>query len=270
MSKLYVFTLNWNGESLLKNMLPGLINNLKKLNIEYQICIRDNGSKDNSVELLKSDYKDIFILEKDHNRDSFSAGMNSLFELVSPNDDDLILLLNNDIVFLDDQSLSKMFTLMQKTNAAMVGARLMHNDNKTISHNGIIFSKKYGDMCWNYRSGDVLNNNIDLKNRQFQAITAACALVKAKNFKQAGLFDTNLHWAFEDVALCLEISINQKEKIICCGETNITHLTSESLKKNPVNKLFLSSNVKYFKNKWFGKYKLDHELYLNNPHYNEI
>lgn len=266
--KIKVLCLNWNGENLLKKSIPSLISNLKKCQLDYDIFIRDNGSKDNSVEYLEKNFPQIKIYKINHNRDSFSAGINYLFDKCDADDNDIILLLNNDIEFKDDTSLKNMVSTMLKTKAAIVGAKLLYK-NGTISHNGIIFSKKYGNMPWHHREGK-RPASFDNLDREFQAVTAACCLVRSSSFKKAGLLDENFKWAFEDVSLNLEVCINQKEKIVCCGKTNIIHLTSESLKKNPVNKMFMSQNVKYFKEKWFGKYKIDHELYLKDKNYKII
>lgn len=264
--KIHVLTLNWNGNDLLKNMIPGLLQNLKQCNMEYSILIRDNGSNDDSISTIKS-FKDIQLYKMNHNRDNFAKGVNFLFDCAKPSKEDIILLLNNDIQFNDDTSLNKMLKLMNKPNTAIVGSRLTY-DKEKISHDGVIFSSSKGNMPWHFREGQNIKE-VDNKNRYFQAVTAACCLIKSDAFIKAGKLDQNLHWAFEDIALNLDVSINQNKKIICCSETNITHTTSNSLKKNPVNKLFLQHNVSYFKKKWYGKYKIDHENY-NNKNYNLV
>ena len=266
--KLHVYCLNWNGKHLIQKSIPTLKKNLYNINIPYDIWVRDNGSSDHSIKYLEKNHPDIKLKKISHNTDSFSTGINSLFIQSKPDDNDIILLLNNDIEFIDNNSIKQMLNTMTKTKAAIVGAKLLYS-NGTISHNGVIFSKKYGNMPWHYREGKK-PNKYDMYDREFQAVTAACCLVRAGNFRKAGMLDNNLFWSFEDISMNLEISINQKEKIVCCGKTNIIHLTSESLKKNPVNKMFLNQNVQYFKEKWFGKYDLDHEKYLKNPNYNLI
>lgn len=260
---IYALCLNWNGENLLKKMIPGLIENLSNTNHEYKILVRDNGSKDNSVLFLKE--LNIDVLEAGHNRDSFSKGVNSLFKIANPKDDDLILLINNDIIFNDSISLKNMISCMNESKSAICGARLMFDDG-SISHNGVIFSKKYNNMPWHFRAHKKPENT-DYNNRYFQAVTAACMFIKAKNFKKASGLDEDYNWAFEDIDLNLNVSINQKEKVICCGKTNITHLTSNTLNKNPVHKMFLSKNVRIFKNKWMNKYMIDHDFYEEDQSY---
>jgi GT2 family glycosyltransferase len=194
--------------------------------------------------------------------------MNYLFEKSKIKDEDIILLLNNDIEFIDDFSLNNMLNVMQKYNAAIVGSKLLYSDG-TISHNGVIFSKRYNYLPYHFRDKCSLEPQDNL-NRKFQAVTAACCLIKAKNFINAGGFDTKLWWSFEDIFLNLHVSLIQKELIVCCGNTNIKHITSASLNKNPVHKLFMQKNVDYFKSKWMGKYEIDHDLYLNDINYNVI
>ena len=55
---LAIVILNWNGSELLKRFLPSVVEYSKKATI-YAI---DNGSTDNSIEVLKSSFQDV----KDH------------------------------------------------------------------------------------------------------------------------------------------------------------------------------------------------------------
>ena len=66
----------------------------------------------------------------------------------------------------------------------------------------------------------------------------------------------------------------ETDKIVYCGNTVILHEESASLKKNPVQKLFMHNNVTHFKKKWWDgqnpRYKLDHQAYISNSAHNEI
>lgn len=282
--KIHIITLSWNGIEMLETLRTGLAENLApfymkegkiKEGCEVPIWhIRDNGSKDNTVEEVsgwqyRSDTNlDCKVYDIGHNRDSFATGCNYLVEQAEPDNDDLILLLNNDIEFFgDNKSLLKMYKLMKKTGAGAVGARLLYNGTNKLQHAGVIFSERYNKLPFHYRPGKVSDAHAE-KNRYFQVVTAACALVKASSFKHVGGFDNKLIWAFDDVDLFLRIG--QTEKIAYCGETKIYHEESASLKKNNLNKLFMNSNVKYFKSQWNGKIKMDLEKYEKDPSYNEI
>lgn len=265
--KLHALTLTWNGADKLEKLQPKLLTNFSHLkNIDCEWHIRDNGSKDNTKDVLfKSN--NIHLYEVGHNRSSFAKGVNYLFEKANPADNDLILLLNNDVVFGDQSSLLKMYSLMRSTGAAVVGAKLIYTDSHKLQHAGVIFGKQYGGMPWHYRRGEVPDEAAS-RARYFQAVTAAVCLVKASSFRRIGGMDENFRWAFEDIDMCL--SIGEKEKIAYCGDTKIYHEESASLNKNPVNKMFLNHNVQHFKNKWSGKYVMDHQNYLSNTNYNAI
>lgn len=276
--KLVALTLNWNGGEKLINLYNSFYQNTSNFPIEVIWHIRDNGSKDESVDRLirhagvilhdKTPNIKIKDYKIGHNKDNFAQGMNYLFEQSTPGDDDLILLLNNDVVFNDCNSLNNMYKLMQKTDAAVVGARLLYNGTNKLQHAGVIFGERYGKMPYHYRHGEE-SDEISKKNRYFQAVTAAVCLVKAKEFNRVNGFNTAFLWAFDDIDLNLRIAKNNN-KIAYCGETNIYHEESASLKKNNINKLFLNHNVKLFKELWFGKYDIDHDKYLKDMNYGEV
>ena len=263
--KVHILTLNWNGLHHLKALYPSLLKVMG--DIDYIWYVRDNGSSDGSVAWLNNKDK-IKIQEINHNRASFSNGMNSLYEEIQFSDnDDLILFLNNDVIFNDAESLGKMIGLQKRVRAGIVGARLLYKDTNKLQHSGTIFSKKYNYLPYHYRLGEESDKQAET-NRYFQAVTAACALVTRSSFEKVGGFDSQYQWMFEDVDLCLKIG--QFSKIAYCGGTNIYHEESASLKKNPINRMFMSKNVEIFRKKWSGKYKIDHELYLKNKNYNII
>ncbi|NJO18392.1 MAG: glycosyltransferase [Thioploca sp.] len=159
----YILTLNWNGADKLESLMPGLSNNmkyLKKKKIDSRWIIKDNGSTDNSIKLVNDNFnsegfdKDpVDIWAFDHNRDTFAEGMNFLASKTNANDDDYYLLLNNDIKFKDENSIYKMYKLIEDTGAGVVGARLMYTDTDRLQHAGVIFSKRYNYLPFHYRVG---------------------------------------------------------------------------------------------------------------------
>jgi GT2 family glycosyltransferase len=113
------------------------------------------------------------------------------------------------------------------------------------------------------------------KNRTFQAITGAVAITTADLYRQTFTnkngnlgMDEGYNWAFDDTDMSLSIKYNLGKQIVYCGQTNISHEESASLKKNPVNKMFLKHNLQYFFNKWGGRYQIDQDIYMKNPNHN--
>lgn len=269
-----ILTLTWGGLDKLERLKNGLYRNLQETGQIYQWYIRDNGSKDRTVEVVQK-WPNVQLLSVNHNRDNFAQGVNSLAKLAIANkindandvNEDILLLINNDVEFPRPEALVQMLELMKK-DVGVVGCRLLYNGTDKLQHAGVIFAEKYGRMPYHYRHQEASDAAAE-KNRQFQAVTAAVCMVKTKDFAAIGMMDEKFHWAFEDIDMCLRIGALGK-KIVYCGQTKIFHEESGSLKKNPINKLFLGHNVKYFKDKWAGKYEIDHDKYLTDSSYNEL
>lgn len=270
MTRIIPLTLSWNGLDKLKALRDGLFSNLSETGLSFEWFIRSNGCKDGTPEEVKT-WSNTHLLQVDHNRDNFAMGVNSLADLAQKTYGDeefkksYLLLLNNDIVFKDDKSLKNMINLMTP-DVGQVGARLMAPDSDVIHHAGVVICPRRGCMPWHYLEGTKLSEAAK-KNRYFQAVTGAVALVRAEDFLKVGKLDPAYWWSFEDIDLSLKL-LNLGKKIVCCGQAEISHEQSATLKKNPVNKLYMSNNVVLFKKRWSGKLTIDHDLYLKNPNFN--
>lgn len=272
MRTLHIFTLNWNGEDKLKKLVQSLNKSVKAVMDagpwEVVWYVRDNGSKDGSIKILDDYNHNIRIQNIKHNRASFAEGVNSLHGEATPATSDMLMLLNNDVEFRDDKSIIRMLELQEKTQADVVGARLLFTGTNKLQHAGVIFGRKYNNLPFHFRPGEESDANAK-KDRWFQAVTAACCLVREDAFRSIGGMDEGFRWAFDDVDMCLQIK-NQGGKIAYCGSTEISHEESASLKKNPVNKMFIGQNVERFRKKWTGKYDIDLDMYQKSHNFKEI
>lgn len=270
---LHILTLTWNGVDKLTKLYKSLIPALG--NISYTWHIKDNGSKDNTVETAKSWEGNIRVVPYKDNRQNFAEGMNYIFHDAAPADNDLVMLLNNDVVFNDTTSISNMMEIIQKDHTVgAVGARLLYSDSNLLQHAGVVFDKTYNTPM-HFRAGQPSDEAAE-KNRLFQVVTGAVLITRASNYRnvhqknKSGLpgMDESFHWAFDDVDMCLSINYHQKKKIVYCGGTNIFHEESATLKKNPVNKLFLNHNLMYLFDKWRKTYVIDGDIYTNDTRHN--
>jgi O-antigen biosynthesis protein len=270
---LYIFTLTWNAADKLSALHDSLMPSLE--GIEHQWLIKDNASKDDTIAKASTWGGTVKVIPYKNNRQNFSEGCNFLFQEASPNDQDYVMLLNNDIIFKDTVSIKKMLDLIQQDDSVgMVGARLLYTNTNLLQHAGVVFNPTYKTPM-HFRAGQSSDKDAE-KNRLFQVVTGAVAITKAEYFRNAfdknksGIngMDENYFWAFDDVDLCLSIHYNMNKKIVYCGGTQIFHEESGSLKKNPVNKLFLKSNLQYMFSKWRDRYVIDNREYTENPKHN--
>lgn len=273
MPHIYLLTLTWNACDKLTKLKDSILPALDGL--DYTWLIKDNDSKDNTFDISSSWDSNIKPIKYKNNMQNFSQGMNYLFAEAAPKDNDLILLLNNDVIFNDASSIKNMISLL-KNDVGAVGSRLLYTGTNKLQHAGVVFSPGHGGPI-HFRGGEESDANAE-KNRYFQVVTGAVLLTKAEYFKNAcktnksGMvgMDENYHWAFDDVDLCLSIKYNLDKKIAYCGKTNISHEESASLKKNPANKLFMNHNWNVLRDKWKNKIITDRDLYTNNSQYNLI
>lgn len=264
MAKLHILTLNWNGLDKLKELIPSTLKSITNLDCTWYI--RDNGSIDGSIEFIEQ-FPEIKLLKIEHNRDNFSKGMNSLFNLASPSDEDFVLLLNNDVVFKDNGSIKTMMKMFDAPDVGVVGAKLFYKGTKNIQHCGVVFN---GNGVPYHLDDGKPEAKHHKKDKEFQVVTGAVWLTKAeyyKNASDAGGLDEGFHWAFDDVAACLHIKYKLGKKIVYCGKTNIEHESSASLKKNPVNKQYLNQNYNRLRNLFREYVTCDEKAYLNDPNY---
>lgn len=262
---LHLLTLTWNGADKLDKLHTSLVPALE--GIDHHWWIKDNASKDDTIVKVSSWGDKVTGIAYKDNRQNFSEGCNFLFQAAKPADNDYVMLLNNDVIFNDKDSIKNMMSIIQKDDSVgAIGARLLYTGTDTLQHAGVVFTPSFRTPQ-HFRAGQKSDDDAT-RNREFQVVTGAVLITKAEYFKQAfknksGVsgMDENYHWAFDDVDLCLSIKYDMKKKIIYCGNTNIFHEESASLKKNQVNKLFLSHNLQYLYRKWDNRYVIDMDAY---------
>jgi len=264
---IFALTLTWNNSGKLQNLYESLLN----VDCDFKWLIRDNNSEDNTEALVNSWSCDFIKYYKyPNNQENFSQGNNYLYskalQLGINKEEDYILLLNDDIIFKDDESLNKMLSLFSD-KVAVVGSRLLFPDGR-LQHAGVVFVENdKGKFPHNYRSGEPDDARARM-NREFQAVTGACMLVRAK-YLQSTLLDSNLSWNYEDIDLCLRM-INRKKRVLYCGETHIVHDESSSLNKNPQNHKFFFKNLAHFNRQWAGKFDVDVSKYDKSELYKAV
>ena len=90
-----------------------------------------------------------------------------------------------------------------------------------------------------------------MRHRDFQAVTAACMLIRRELFFDLDGFSTEFHNEFEDIDLCLRAGL-EGHRIAYCPDAVVTHLEAVSRKRDdaPVATDPTSINRETFLRKW--------------------
>lgn len=134
--------------------------------------------------------------------------------------------------------------------AAAVGAKLLFPDG-TVQHAGVA-------ICQDGRprhvyAGFPADHPAVERPRAFQAVTAACMLVRRPAFEQAGGFDPAFRNALEDVDLCLRLR-ETGAQVHYCPTSVVTHLESASRGRGSQD---VQHNFDLFQERWGDRVERD-------------
>nr|WP_229090045.1 glycosyltransferase family 2 protein [Enterococcus durans] len=219
----------------------------------YEIIIADNGSTDPKMQELFAEYKkqldERFIVELIDIPFNYSRINNLAAEKASGK---YLLFLNNDTEVIEPNWMTTMVSYAQFDRIGCVGAKLYYPDDTT-QHAGVLVG--IGGVA-----GHALNNYdrthcgyfgrlvIDVN---YLAVTAACMMVKAADFKAVNGFDETLEVAFNDVDLCLKIYELGRYNVYA-HQVELYHFESKSrgYEDTPAKQKRFAGEIKKMQDKW--------------------
>lgn len=182
---------NWNGEEYLSECLRSL----EKQSIATSIIVVDNGSSDQSVEIVQKKFPKVELIILKENA-GFAGGVNTGIKHAMKSGADLVALFNNDAV-ADSLWLEKLVEcLVSYPSAGIATGKLMRSDKKRIDSTGEFYS------TWGMpfpRGRNQIDNGQYNKAEPVFAATGGASLYRTKMLKEVGLFDENFFAYFEDV-----------------------------------------------------------------------
>jgi len=189
---------NWNGA----HHLPECLNSLRQQRFRaFDTVVVDNGSSDDSLEILARDFPWVRIIERGDNG-GFSAAVNAgIRQTGSP----FVVLLNNDTRAEPDW-LQALHEGMQRYPEASMGASrmLLYDPPHAIDSAGDGYSLRAG-AGYNLAAG-ASSDSVDEDAWVFGACAGA-AIYRRSLFEDIGLFDEDFFLVFEDVDLDLRAQV---------------------------------------------------------------
>ena len=237
MDKLAIVILNWNGEKMLRQYLPSVI---QYSNEEAVIYVADNASTDHSLELLREQFPTckLIVLEKNW---GFAEGYNKALAQI---DAEYYLLLNSDIE-VTPHWLTPMLQYMDShEDVAACQPKLCSIFNRdSFEYAGASggYLDRYG---YPFCRGRIFNV-VEKDHRQYDDVadvlwaTGAALLVRARDYNKVGGLDGRFFAHNEEIDLCWRLRIMGR-RIVCIPQSCVYHVGGGTLPKGNPMKTFLN------------------------------
>lgn len=236
--KASIVILNWNGEDFLKKFLPSVV---RFSDYSWaEIVVADNGSSDNSKEVVSKEFPSVKYLQLDKNY-GFAEGYNRALAKIKS---DYFVLLNSDIEVSEGwlKSLVEMMDSDPSIGACQPKIMCL-NSRDTFEYAGAGggFIDKYG---YPFCRGRILNIQ-EKDNGQYNDpgeifwSTGACIIVRVNIWKELNGFDGDFWAHMEEIDLCWRMK-NRGYKIMYDPESVVYHLGGGSLSYGNPLKIYLN------------------------------
>jgi GT2 family glycosyltransferase len=255
-AKIAIVILNWNGRKYLEQFLPSV---LSSVDANSRIVVADNGSTDDSISFLETNYPGIQIIRFTQNY-GFAKGYNEALKQVEAQ---YYVILNSDVE-VKPGWLQPMFTLLENdiTIAACQPKILSFNNKKVFEYAGAAggWLDKYGYPFGKGRIFDVCeedNGQYDQTEPIFWA-SGAALFIRSSIFHQANGFDEYFFAHQEEIDLCWRIQL-AGYKIYSCPSSVVYHVGGGTLPRGNSlktylnfrnNKIMMSKNLPFAKKIW--------------------
>ena len=237
-SRVLILIVNWNNYSDTKECLESLAQLTSE---NYQVMLVDNGSGDDSNQLLEEEFPEIELVNLQENL-GFAGGNNVGLDYALKEGFSHILLLNNDTIVQDGDFLTKLVQLLEEEpSVGAVGPTVEQTD-------GIIQLSilPYPNI------GNTIVNTLGLyhpnhKKRQYvDSVAGCCVLVRREAIEQAGLLDENYFMYGEETEWFYRMR-KRGWKVLFIPKKSVLHKGAATSKKIEDNSIYIErrANVIY-------------------------
>ena len=218
-----VIVLNWNGKVLLEDCL-GTLEKVEYNN--YNILVVDNGSTDDSVQYIESNFSAVDVLELDNNL-GYAGGNNAGFKhVLLKYDPEIVVFLNNDTI-VDAHFISALVKKLDDPDAGISVPKIYYaHEPERIWFNGADINLATGKI--KHRNIREMDSARLVTMEMSDYATGCCLAIKSKIFSNINGFDEAFSMYAEDVDLSLRVKENGKEIFMAPG-AKVWHKVSSSI-----------------------------------------
>lgn len=236
MKQTAVVILNYNGAGMLRRFLPSVI----KYSSEASIYVADNGSSDESCDVVRNEFPAVKLMVLDHNY-GFAEGYNRTLAQV---DEEYAVLLNSDVEVTRGW-LSPMTQFLDSNPevAACQPKLLSFKQKDFFEYAGAAggFIDKWG---YTFCRGRIFNT-VERDSGQYDDTTdvfwatGAALMIRNEVYKNNGGLDVRFFAHMEEIDLCWRLR-SRGYRIACVPQSHVYHVGGATLKKENPQKTYLN------------------------------
>lgn len=236
MKQTAVVILNYNGAGMLRRFLPSVI----KYSPEASIYVADNGSSDESCDVVRNEFPAVKLMVLDHNY-GFAEGYNRALAQV---DEEYAVLLNSDVEVTRGW-LSPMTQFLDSNPevAACQPKLLSFKQKDFFEYAGAAggFIDKWG---YTFCRGRIFNT-VERDSGQYDDTTdvfwatGAALMIRNEVYKNSGGLDGRFFAHMEEIDLCWRLR-SRGYRIACVPQSHVYHVGGATLKKENPQKTYLN------------------------------
>ena len=241
--KLSIIILNYNVRYFLELCLKSVKTAIENINAE--VIIVDNNSKDESCQMIKELFPDVKLIENKENL-GFSKGNNIG---VAQAKGEYICILNPDTVVAEDTFIKLLKFADQQVNIGIVGCKLIDGKGQFLPESKrnvpvvqIAFQKMIGNSVKYYA-----NHLKEDETGKVEILVGAIMLIPKRVFNEVNCFDEDYFMYGEDIDLSYKV-LNAQYDNFYFSDTTIIHFKGEStLKDKTYARRFYSAMQTFYK-----------------------
>lgn len=236
MKQTAVVILNYNGAGMLRRFLPSVI----KYSPEASIYIADNGSSDESCDVVRNEFPAVKLMVLDHNY-GFAEGYNRALAQV---DEEYAVLLNSDVEVTRGWLSPMTQFLDSNPEVAACQPKLLSFKRKDFfEYAGAAggFIDKWG---YTFCRGRIFNT-VERDSGQYDDTTdvfwatGAALMIRNEVYKNNGGLDGRFFAHMEEIDLCWRLR-SRGYRIACVPQSHVYHVGGATLKKENPQKTYLN------------------------------
>ncbi len=244
--RIAIVILNWNGEKLLEQFLPSVVEHSK----EAIVYVADNASTDDSVNFIKTHFPTVQIIQNKTNG-GFAKGYNDALKQI---DAEIFCLLNNDVEVTQNWLSLIVDTFKTEPNTAIIQPKILDYKRKDyFEYAGAAggFIDKFG---YHYCRGRIFNT-VEKDENQYNDsaeifwASGACLFIRKSIFEELKGLDENFFAHMEEIDLCWRAK-NLDYNITYVGASTVFHVGGATLSNTSPKKTYLN-----FRNSLFALVK---------------